>query len=61
MLCIRSTKLIDFLWERGCIPAFETDIAAYYVITQDLYMLMESYYIRFYCIPNREGRHKGEY
>lgn len=61
MLCIRSKKLIDFLWERGYIPVFETEAAAYYYITQDLYMLMESYYIRNYCIPNKKGRHKGEY
>ena len=52
MLCIKSIRLIDFLWERGCIPVFETRNAAFYFITADLKMLLESYYIRFYLIPN---------
>lgn len=52
MLCVKSDRLINYLWERGCIPALETDIAAYYVVSADLFSLLESYYIRFYCIPN---------
>lgn len=54
MLCVRSKNLIDFLWQRGYVPALETDAAAYYKITQDLYMLMECYYIRQYCVPNKQ-------
>ena len=54
MLCIKSNRLINYLWLRGCIPAYETPIAAYYRITEDLYMLLEAYYIRFYCIPNEK-------
>ena len=53
MLCITSKRLIDYLWQRGCIPAYETPIAAYYRITDDLWMMLEAYYIRFYCIPNK--------
>lgn len=52
MLCVKSDRLINYLWERGCIPAFDTSVAAYYVINADLYSLLESYYIRYYCIPN---------
>lgn len=52
MLCVKSDRLINYLWERGCIPALETDIAAYYFVNADLFSLLESYYIRFYCIPN---------
>ena len=52
MLCVKSDRLINFLWLRGCIPALETPVAAYYRITADLHMLLEAYYIRYYCIPN---------
>lgn len=55
MLCVKSKKLIDYLWLKGCIPAFETPAAAYYRITADLHMLLENYYIRYYCIPNEKG------
>ena len=54
MLCITSKRLIDYLWQRGCVPAYETPIAAYYRITDDLWMLLEAYYIRYYCIPNKK-------
>lgn len=54
MFCVRSRRLIDYLWERGCIPAYETAAGAYYVITEDLYMLLDNYYIRYYCIPNKK-------
>lgn len=54
VLCIKSNRLINYLWMRGCIPAYETPIAAYYRITEDLYMLLEAYYIRYYCIPNEK-------
>ena len=54
MLCIRSKKVIDYLYTRGCIPAIDTEAAAYYQATQDLYMLLDSYYIKNYCIPNRK-------
>jgi len=57
MICIKSDRLINYLWERGCIPAFDTPTAAYYFITKDLHMLLETYYIRFYCIPNEKGRY----
>lgn len=57
MLCVKSRRLIDYLWERGCIPAFETSIGAYYILSQDLYMLLDCYYIRYYCIPNEKGRY----
>ena len=60
MLCIKSNRLINYLWLRGCIPAYETPIAAYYRITEDLYMLLEAYYIRFYCIPNEKEVQKME-
>lgn len=60
MLCITSKRLIDYLWARGCIPAYETPIAAYYRITDDLWMLLEAYYIRFYCIPNKKEMQKME-
>ena len=53
MLCVRSKKVIDFLLSRGCIPLYETEAAAYYHITADLYMLLDCYYIRHYCIPNK--------
>lgn len=56
LICIKSIRLIDYLWERGCIPAFETRTAAYYFITADLHMLLETYYIRYYCIPNIKER-----
>lgn len=54
MLCVKSDRLINYLYMRGCIPALETDVAAYYVINGDLYSLLESYYIRYYCIPNEK-------
>lgn len=54
LLCIESKRLIDYLWLKGCIPAYETPLAAYYRITADLYYLLEAYYIRYYCIPNRK-------
>lgn len=57
MLCVKSKKLIDYLWLRGCIPAFETQTAAYYRITKDLQMILENYYIRYYCIPNIKERY----
>lgn len=52
MLCVKSDRLINYLWLRGCVPMFETEAAAYYLLTADLYSLLESYYIRFFCIPN---------
>lgn len=52
VLCVKSRRLIDYLWERGCIPVYETSVGAYYILTNDLYMLLDSYYIRYYCIPN---------
>lgn len=52
MLCIKSDRLINYLYLRGCIPALETPVAAYYVLSADLYSLLESYYIRYYCLPN---------
>ena len=54
MLCIRNKKLIDYLYSRGCIPMIDADAAAYYQATQDLYMLLDRYYIANYCIPNRK-------
>lgn len=53
MLCVRSRQLNNYLWDKGCIPMFETQAAAYYKINGDLQMLLENYYIRYYCIPNR--------
>ena len=52
MLCVKSERLINYLWERGCVPLFDTETAAYYLITADLHSLLEAYYIRYYCIPN---------
>lgn len=54
MLCVKSRRLIDYLWERGYIPAFETAAGAYYMLSQDLYMLLDNYYIHYYCIPNKK-------
>lgn len=54
MWCIKSTRLIDFLWERGLMPALEFGEIAFYRSSVDLRLLLESYYIRYVCIPNRK-------
>lgn len=53
MYCIRNLNIIDYLWGRGMIPAFETGNAAYYKTSDDLRRLLDSYFIRYICIPNR--------
>lgn len=54
MWCIKSTRLIDFLWERGLMPVLEFGEIAFYRSSADLRLLLESYYIRYVCIPNRK-------
>ena len=55
MWIIKSERLIDYLWERGCIPIMECGSIAFYRSSADLRLLLENYYIRYVCIPNREG------
>ena len=56
MWCIKDPKLLDYLWERGMLPVFETGNAAFYYTSYDLHQLLESFYIREVCIPNKKGR-----
>ena len=60
MWVIRNVKIIDFLWERGLFPVFETGNAAFYYSSYDLHQLLEKYYIHNYCIPNKQGRRRFE-
>jgi len=53
MWCIKNLNIIDYLWERGYIPAYETDSGAFYKSSADLRLLLDSYFIRFICIPNK--------
>lgn len=53
MWCIKSERLIDFLWERGCKPVLEYGSIAFYASNPDIRLLLESYYIRYVCIPNK--------
>jgi len=54
MWIIKSERLIDYLWERGCIPIMECGSIAFYRSSADFRLLLESYYIRYVCIPNRK-------
>lgn len=53
MWVIKSTRLIDFLWERGCKPIMECGNIAIYAANADIRLLLENYYIRYVCIPNK--------
>ena len=53
MWCIRNLNIIDFLWQKGMIPAFETDNGAFYKASADLRRLLDSYFIRYVCLPNK--------
>lgn len=55
MWIIKSERLIDYLWERGCVPIMECGGVAIYRSSADFRLLLESYYIRFVCIPNKKG------
>lgn len=56
MLCVKSKRLIDYLWEKGWVPLYETEAGAYYHLSYDLNLHIENYYIREYCIPNKVAR-----
>jgi hypothetical protein len=53
MRCIKNLHIIEYLWERGLIPVFETDNGAFYKITADLNLLLDNYFVRYICIPNK--------
>jgi hypothetical protein len=54
MIIVNNVKVIDFLTLHGCYPIAETvEGAAIYQKTPEFNDLMDRYYIRTVCIPNR--------
>lgn len=50
---IRNNNIKNFLEENGIYPVKEDYEFAYYRKTPKLYSLLDSYFIKFICIPNK--------
>jgi hypothetical protein len=50
---IHSTRMINFLMERGLEPVYECEYYAEFRRTPKLYELLDSYFIVYNCFPNR--------
>lgn len=48
---------MDYLALNGCFPINEWCDIAIYRSSEQLRELLERYYIRYYCIPNRKDRY----
>lgn len=57
MFVIKSTKLIDFLWANGVKPEYEIFDLAFYHKDENLFNMMDRYYIQSVCIPNKGGKY----
>lgn len=55
MFYVHEVRLINFLWERGITPDYEIGNTALYRRTKRLNELLDKYYIRYVCIPNKWG------
>ena len=53
MWAIKNIKQIDFLWENGLQPLYESCGVAYYKSGKQLRLLLDRYFIIHSCIPNR--------
>ena len=53
MWAVKNAKLIDFLELNGCMPECEWYDTAFYCSSDRLRDLLDRYYIRYHCIPNR--------
>lgn len=50
---IRNKHMQDYLEENGIYPVREDYEAAYYRHTPKLLSLLDSYFIKYICIPNK--------
>lgn len=55
MWAVRSDRINDFLGDHGLFPDFEIYGTAFYQSSDYMRELMDLYYIRYVCIPNRLG------
>ncbi len=52
MWALKNTRQIDFLWENGLKPEYESYGTAFYKTGKRFRELMDKYYIQYTCIPN---------
>lgn len=57
MIATKNIRLIDFLWENGIFPDKELFNMAYYTVSEKLLDMMDRYYIKTVCIPNKGGNY----
>lgn len=50
---IHSVRMINFLMEHGEEPVYECEYYAKFRRSDRLYELLDLYYIKYTCIPNR--------
>ncbi len=50
---ITNINIQLFLEENGTYPVIEDYFAAYYARTPQLYELLDQYFIKYICIPNK--------
>lgn len=50
---ICDTRLINYLWLKGYMPAEETNTQAYFKKSNKLYALLELFHLEYDCFPNR--------
>lgn len=53
MWAIKNINQIDFLWENGIKPIYERYGVAYYKTSKQLHTLLDRYFIKYSCIPNK--------
>lgn len=52
---IKNIRLVDFLCENGLYPECERWGVTFFKTSDKLRDLMDSYFIRYTCVPNRLG------
>ena len=50
---IQNLNIINFLEENGIYPVKEDFFFAYYRETPQLFLLLDKYFIKYICIPNK--------
>ena len=53
MKIIRNRQIQDYLEENECLAAIIDGRDYYYIPTKQLSLLLEKYYIKYTCIPNK--------
>lgn len=50
---IKNIRLVDYLCENGVYPEYESFGITFFQTSKKLRDLMDSYFIRYTCIPNK--------